>query len=366
MCKYLYMPVWINNNQPWRCSQCINHSSISSQSPPSSNDGNPDISRAYEFKIGVVWAYVSGVLVLVSLVPLAGLKPILPASSCGEWMRVEKGRHRLDFGGLTCPLPWQGSYSYASLIQYRKQLHISGRFSGGRESYLWNGHWLGSFVPFIVPKIMVGQGNRMIEIVMIKDPDGVVDDFDMFSGNSGFWWTFTLFFAFCLVCCCFSNPPWSLEVNGGQYPYWSSALTPNTIRPDAGSWGSWGMVKDGFQPGRMLQDSPRFHQLILQQIQSTETVWCSVLWCKDTEVPKLRPMTFEGSKRVKPGGLVWKNASKTPKLPSSAWSKTILLVQGCFGASSHVKRGNLPSSCSKVKAHRCSDGKTCAEDLTQW
>jgi len=27
---------------------------------------------------------------------------------------------------------------------------------------------------------MVGQGNRMIEIVMIKDPDGVVDD--MFSG----------------------------------------------------------------------------------------------------------------------------------------------------------------------------------------
>ena len=128
-----------------------------------------------------------------------------------------------------------------------------------------------------------------------------------------------------------------------------------------------GMVKDCFsRAGRMLQDSPRYHQLILQQIQSTETVWFSVLWCKDTEVPKLRPMTFEGSKRVKPGGLVWKNASKTPKLPSSAWSKTILLVQGCFGASSHVKRGNLPSSCSKVKAHRCSDGKTYAEDITRW
>lgn len=258
MCKYLYMPVWINNNQPWRCSQCINHSSISSQSPPSSNDGNPDISRAYEFKIGVVWAYVSGVLVLVSLVPLAGLKPILPASSCGEWMRVEKGRHRLDFGGLTCPLPWQGSYSYASLIQYRKQLHISGRFSGGRESYLWNGHWLGSFAPFIVPKIMVGQGNRMIEIVMIKDPDGVVDDFDMFSGYFRFLMNIYVVFRFLpRMLLFFQSPlvPWgerrpiSLLVfspNAQHHPPWCGVLR---VLGDGERWVSAG------------ENAPRFSKI---------------------------------------------------------------------------------------------------------
>lgn len=26
------------------------------------------------------------------------------------------------------------------------------------------------------------------------------------------------------------------QVNGGQYPYWSSALTPTSIRPDATWW----------------------------------------------------------------------------------------------------------------------------------
>ena len=55
----------------------------------------------------------------------------------------------------------------------------------------------------------------------------------MILGHHRSWWR-----------CCFLQPraavvPLDPQVNGGQYPYWSSALTPNTIRPDAGPWASW-------------------------------------------------------------------------------------------------------------------------------
>ena len=72
----------------------------------------------------------------------------------------------------------------------------------------------------------------------------------------------------------FQSP--SPKVNRGQYPYWSSALTPNTIRPDAGSWGSWGwwkIVSAGLgECSKILQDitnwfCSRFNLLRLYDFQ---------------------------------------------------------------------------------------------------